>query len=181
MVGFICAAGGRVGWHSRSVVNIVFFTSSNFLGVYMNVADAFHHTVMGSPGGAESLAPRMGMSAHVLRNKANIHTTTNIPSLSDIDKVMGLTGDYQILHALAANHGFVCFQHGDATPASDMAVLELIAKVWSTNGEVGAAVNQTLADGRVDQHELAHVRQAVYRTTAALMEMMARLEGMAEK
>lgn len=147
----------------------------------MSVADAFHRTVFDSPGGPESLAPRLGISAQVLRNKANPNIVTNHPTLSDVERVMMFTGDYQVLIELAANLGHTCHRVGDIAPASDMAVLELIAKVWSTNGEVGAAVNQTLADGRVEQHELAHVRQAVYRTTSALMEMLARLEGMAEK
>ena len=40
----------------------------------MNVKDATHATVHDYPGGAESLAPRMGIkSPQVLRNKAQAH------------------------------------------------------------------------------------------------------------
>lgn len=147
----------------------------------MSPDDAFFQTVSDAPGGAESLAPRMGMSAQILRNKANLHSTTNVASGRDWHRAMVLTGDFRVLHALAADLGFVCFKQDDTAPASDMAVLELIAKVWAANGDVGSAINQTLADGRVEKHEVAHVRQAVYRTTSALMEMLSRLEGMAEK
>jgi hypothetical protein len=147
----------------------------------MNPYDAFQKTVFDAPGGVESLAPRMGISAGILRNKANVNIKANVASGHDWDMAMALTGDYQVLHALAANHGHICFKFDHAAPASDMAVLELISKIWMTNGEVGAAVNETLADGRVEKHEVAHVRQAVYRTTSALMEMLVRLEGMAEK
>lgn len=147
----------------------------------MNVADAFHRTVFDAPGGAESLAPRLGMSAQVLRNKANPNIPTNHPTLSDIERVMMFTGDYQVLIELAANLGHACHKVSDTTPACDMAVLELVTKVWVTNGDVGSAVTETLADGRVEKHELVKVRQSVYRTTSALMEMLSRLEGMVEK
>lgn len=44
----------------------------------MNVKDATHATVHDYPGGAESLAPRMGIkSPQVLRNKVNPTTDTH--------------------------------------------------------------------------------------------------------
>jgi hypothetical protein len=147
----------------------------------MNVSDAFHKTVHGAIGGCEALAVRLGMSAAILRNKANPHSATNKPMLDDADRVMGITGDHQILHALAANHGFVCIKAPDDATASDMAVLELVTKVWAANGEVGAEVNRTLADGRVEPHEVVRVREAVYRAQRALIEMVERLDGMSEK
>lgn len=147
----------------------------------MNPRDAFHATVHETPGGCEALAIRLGMSAVILRNKANVNHAHNKPMLDDIDRVMGITGDHRVLHALAQNHGYVCFRMGDDATASDMAVLELVTQVWTTNGEVGAEVNRTLSDGRVDQDEVARVRVAVYRAQQALLEVVARLDGMAEK
>jgi hypothetical protein len=147
----------------------------------MNVLDAFHQTVHGAPGGCETVAPRLGMSAAILRNKANPNSATNKPMLDDADRLMGITGDHRILHALAQNHGYVCFRMGEDATASDMAVLELVTQVWTTNGEVGAEVNRTLADGRVDRAEVERVRTAVYRAQQALLEVVARLDGMSEK
>ena len=145
------------------------------------VADAFCESVLGAAGGVEGLAARLGMNAQVLRNKANPNISTNIPSLSDVDRVMALTADYRVLHALASTHGHVCVQVDESTTSSDLAVLELVTQVWQANGDVGKAVNDTLADGRVEPHEIANVRQAIYRTQKALFEMLTRLEGMAEK
>ena len=68
----------------------------------MTPQDAFHATCHAYPGGCESLAPRMGMSSAVLRNKARPGCHTNHPTLADADHVMSLTGDVRILHALAA-------------------------------------------------------------------------------
>uniref|UniRef100_UPI00353016D5 phage regulatory CII family protein n=1 Tax=Achromobacter sp. GbtcB20 TaxID=2824765 RepID=UPI00353016D5 len=55
----------------------------------MNHLDAFHQTVHGAPGGCEAIAPRMGMSAAILRNKANPNSTTNKPTLDEADRLMG--------------------------------------------------------------------------------------------
>jgi hypothetical protein len=144
----------------------------------MNVQDAFYHTV--HDAGIEQLAPRLGMSAAILRNKADPNKEHNKPLLSDADKSMGLTGDYRILHAMAEAHGHVCIKIDAEASASDMAVLELVTHVWQSNGDVGTAVHKTLADGKVEKHEISEVRQAIYRTQKALNEMLMRLEGMAE-
>jgi hypothetical protein len=147
----------------------------------MNTQDAFYNTVHDYKGGTEELAGRIGMSRAILLNKADPNKEHNKPLLSDADKVMGITGDYRILDALAANHRRVCIEIPEDGDACDMAVLEVMTKVWMTHGDVGAAVHATLADGKVEQHEVAKVRQAVYRMQQGLNSMLMRLEGMAEK
>ena len=146
----------------------------------MNPRDAFHLTVHDYPGGCEALAVRIGMSAVILRNKANVGHAHNKPMIDDVDRVMGVTGDHRILHALAQNHGYVCVRIGEGATASDMALLELVTQVWTTNGEVGAAVNHALADGRIDASEVEHVRDAAYRAQQKLLEVVARLESMVD-
>ena len=147
----------------------------------MTPKDAFHCTVHDYPGGCASLAPRMDMSPSLLRNKACPTNTTNVINLDDADRVMGLTGDFRILDALAMKHGHVCVKVQSAATASDMAILELVTHLWSANGEVGAEVHRTLADGIVEHHEIALVKAAAYRLYKATEAVIARLEGMAEK
>lgn len=147
----------------------------------MNILDAFYNTVHRAAGGVEALAIRMGMSAQILRNKALPSNTANKASLEDADRVMALTGDYELLHALARNHGFVCVRVEQDATASDLAVLEMVTKVWSASGEVGSEVHASLADGVVEEHEVEKVQAAVYRVTQCLNQMVARLMGMAEK
>jgi hypothetical protein len=147
----------------------------------MHILDAFYNTVHRAAGGVEALAIRLGMSAQILRNKALPSNTSNKVHLEEADRVMALTGDYEVLHALARNHGFVCVKvHEDAT-ASDLAVLELVAQVWVANGEVGREVHMTLEDGVVNASEVDRVETAVYRVNQSLSQMVARLKGMAEK
>lgn len=147
----------------------------------MNVLDAFHETVHSYPGGCEALAVRMGVHAGVLRNKANPNADYHKPTLIDADRVIGLTGNPAVLHALAKNHGFVCIPVQTEAAASDIAILELVTQVWSASGTVGAEVHATLADGVVEQHEIQRVEDAVYRVNRALADMVSRLRGMAEK
>ncbi|WP_343728506.1 phage regulatory CII family protein [Duganella sp.] len=147
----------------------------------MNAKDAFHQTVHNYPGGCEALAARLGVNAAVLRNKANPNADYHKPTLDDVDRVMVLTGDVSVLHALAANVGHVCVRAETDGAVSDMAVLELVAKAWSASSDVGAEVYATLADGIVEAHEVRRVEQAVYRTVQALNEMVTRLKSMAEK
>ncbi|MGJ9420450.1 phage regulatory CII family protein [Massilia sp. CMS3.1] len=147
----------------------------------MNHLDAFHKTVHGAPGGCEAIAPRMNMSAAILRNKANPNSATNKPTLDEADRLMGVTGVHDILHALAANHGYVCVRVEEGATAGDMAVLEMITQVWQTNGEVGTEINQALADGRITRAEVDRIREKVRRAECALESVVSRLEGMAQR
>src|SRR5690606_19490891 len=115
----------------------------------MNVLDAFYHTVHDYPGGAESLAPRMGMTPAILNNKADPKKEHNKPLLVDADNIMGLTGDFRILQALNHKHGYLMVKAPDAdATASDMAVLEHVVGLGVANGKFMQTINAALADGR---------------------------------
>lgn len=144
----------------------------------MNIKDAAYNTVHDYPGGSVSLAPRLGMSPAILRNKVNPNVDTHHLTLAEADRMMGITNDHRILHALAANHGHVCVELPNDLPTGDLAILELVTQVWRRNGDVGRAVDDTLADGRVEAHEIKAVETAVYETIQALQVMMARLKEM---
>lgn len=146
----------------------------------MNHLDAFYQTVHDAPGGCEAIAPRMGMSAAILRNKANPNSATNKPTLDDTDRLMAVTGDYRVLEALAANHGFTLAKIGDE-PASDMAVLEHVTSIWQRMGDVANEVHKTLEDGRVEPHEVDAVRRAVFKAFPSMMRLIECLDGMSEK
>jgi hypothetical protein len=146
----------------------------------MNHLDAFHHSVHTAPGGCESLAPRMGMSAAILRNKANPNSSTNKPTLDEADRLMALTGDYAVLHALAENHGFVCTRI-DEQPGGDMAVLEATTDVWARLGDLGSEVHRALADGRIEPHEVKSIEAATFAAFRPMMQLLARVNDMAEK
>jgi len=146
----------------------------------MNYKDAFYKTVHDAPGGCEALAVRMSYTAGLLRNKANPNSTTNVLTMDDASRVMELTADYEVLHALARQHGFVCTKI-ESQPASDMAVLESVTDIWRSLGQVGTQVHTALADGRIDSDEVRHIEKAIFVSIRPMMELLARLNGMAEK
>lgn len=151
----------------------------------MNIIDAAHATVEEN-GGSRVVASRLiqrdgkPMSDAILRNKVNGNNDTHHLTLVEADRLMAVTNDHRILHALAEKHGHVCVMVDDSVPASDLAVLELVTHVWRANGDVGRAVDDTLADGRVEAHEVVMVRHAIYKVQQAMNAMLIRLEGMAE-
>ena len=146
----------------------------------MNHLDAFYQSVHGAPGGCEALAHRMGMSVAILRNKACPTNATNKPTLDEADRLMGLTGDYSVLHALAQNHGFTCTKV-DEQPANDVAVLEAATDIWAKLGALGAEVHKALADGRIEPHEVKSIEAATFAAFRPMMQLLARVNDMAEK
>lgn len=146
----------------------------------MNVADAAHAVVHDYPGGSESLAPRIGMSAAILRNKVNPNCLTHHLTLAEADRITSVTGDMRIAHAFAASHGGVVVQMDEGDTGSDMAVLEVMAGLWSTNGTLGTEVHSALADGLLTHIEQARIREAAYALQRKVVALVGRLDSMAE-
>lgn len=146
----------------------------------MNYKDAFYKTVHDFPGGCEALAVRMGYTAGLLRNKANPNSTTNVMTMDDASRAMDITGNYSVLHALAREHGFVCTKL-DQPVASDVALLDTVTNIWAKLGELGRQVHEAVADGRIDRTEANSIESAAFTAVRPIMELLARVNGMAQK
>lgn len=136
----------------------------------MNVADAAHRTVHAYPGGSESLGPRVGISPAVLRSKVNPNTTTHRLALDEADEIMGVTGDYQILQALNAKHGFGMVRL-DATPSAGSIASGLLA-VSVTGGELARVIHDAIADGVITERELRDITAYGAASQAALIGLI---------
>jgi hypothetical protein len=145
----------------------------------MNHLDAFYQTVHDAPGGCEAIAPRMGMSAAILRNKANPNSVTNKPTLDDADRLMAVTGDYRILEALTANHGFTLTRVEEGV-SSDMSVFESMTHILAQFGDYTKEVHEAFADGRLEAHELKRIDGEMFTLFQCFMQFRARLRGMVE-
>lgn len=143
----------------------------------MNIADAVHATVHDYPGGVESLAPRVGIGAQILRNKANPHCHTNQMGLIEASRIIAATGDYRVLQALCLEHSFAAVPLVNG-PIGDMALLERVTTVWKEIGDVGQAVQTALADGRVDRREVDRVKGEVAESITALLALQRDLEAL---
>lgn len=145
----------------------------------MNLIDAAHKTVHDYPGGSQSLGPRIDMSPAVLRNKVNPNNETHHLTLAEADEIMSVTGDHRILHALAAEHGYVLQKAADAT--TEGTVLQLLLRANAAEGDLDKALNDALADGRLTQNELKEVLAKNMTQASAQMALMRKLCAIVEQ
>ena len=134
----------------------------------MNISDAAYHTVHSYPGGSESLAPRIGMSAAVLRNKVNTNNSTHHLSLAEANEIMGVTGDDRILHALAAANGYT-LQRNEA-PTTRSIICALLA-ASGAKGDLAELVAEALADQNITQNEASRIGQQCAKIQALLADI----------
>lgn len=146
----------------------------------MNITDAAYATVHDYPGGSESLAPRMGSSAAVLRNKVNPNNETHHLSLAEAVRAVDITNDDRILEAWAASRGYALVKMPQVFECCDSAIVEMMGKAWETHGDVGREITKTLEDGRVEFTEVARVESRIFAHAQVLFNLAARLRGMAE-
>lgn len=147
----------------------------------MNTKDAAYAVAHDYPGGTESLAPRIGMSGALLRNKVNPNNSTHHLTLAEALRMSEMTGDVRIAEAFARELGLMCIEMPTPENCADADVIEMMAKTWETNGEIGREVNKTFEDGRVEQHEVKRVKDRVWDHIRTLFGLVGRIEGMAEK
>lgn len=149
----------------------------------MNVDDAAHAVVHDYPGGSESLGPRVGIGAAVLRSKVNLKTTTHHLHLKEAARITSLTGDMRILQAFAQECGHIVLAAPgeDDRHASDMAVLELVAAVGGSQGDLFGSIHRALADGQLTSTELAAIQDCGQVAMARIAALLQRLGGMVER
>ncbi|PQV50999.1 phage regulatory CII family protein [Paraburkholderia sp. BL21I4N1] len=146
----------------------------------MNILDAAHAVAHDYPGGCESLAPRMGMSAAVLRNKVNPNNTTHHLTVAEAVRMSQITGDVRIAEAIANELGHALVKLPQVSDCCDSAIVEMMGKAWETHGDVGREITKTLEDGRVEHKEVARVEARIFAHAQVLFNLAARLRGMAE-
>lgn len=141
---------------------------------------AVHHAARSFKGGIEALAVALKAKPQILRNQLG-GNDRHFLHLDTAEAIVDLCDSDELAHAAARQRGGVFIKlPADGAYASDMAVLELVTHVWRANGDVGKAVDDALADNRVEAHEIAQIRKAIYRTQQAMTAMLCRMEEMAE-
>lgn len=147
----------------------------------MNILDTAHAVATEYDGGCESLAPRLGIGAQVLRNKVNPNTKTHHLTLDEAVRMSVLTKDRRIVEAFARELGLVCIEIPLPENCADADVIELMAQTWETNGDIGREVNAIFADGRVEQREVQRLKDRVWKHVRTVFGLAGRIAGMAEK
>ncbi len=139
----------------------------------MNITDAAHKTVKDYPGGAEALGVRIGMSGAVLRNKVNPNNSTHHLSLAEASEIMGVTGDDRMLHALAAEHGYVLRRVEGVASGS---VIGAVLAVSKRQGDLAQAVATSLEDGRITPNESSEIGRLCASIQADAADLAQRAE-----
>lgn len=143
----------------------------------MNALDAADATVHDYPGGSESLAPRMGMSAAVLRNKVNPNNPRNVLGLEEAQRLMRVTGDHRVLQAQAADLGYALLRL-DTDNADAVPLLGCVLLAQTAAGELSKVVADALEDGVITPNEMHAIEQAGQADQAAMIGLVARLRAL---
>jgi hypothetical protein len=141
----------------------------------VNIQDAAYNTVHDYRGGSESLAPRLGMSAAVLRNKVNPNNSTHHLTLAEADELMAKANDHRILHAMNAKHGFAVVEVGDEAGEGAATLLSAVLHANAAEGSFDARLEEALADGRISPRELSELTDLAIKQQAAMTRLVAKL------
>lgn len=144
----------------------------------MNATDAADATVHDYPGGSESLAPRLGMSAAVLRNKVNPNNDRNHLTLAEAGRLMMVTGDHRILQAMAAEHGYAMHKVDGAEPGES--IMSNILSLGMREGEFAKTLRDALADQIISDREMKEITDAYFATQATQIALIHRLRAAKE-
>lgn len=148
----------------------------------MNILDTAYNTVHDFPGGATALAPRMGIKSHaVLNSKVNPNTETHHLTLMEAVKIMQITGDYRILHAINAQLGKVSIDLPDIPESQrDVSLMEQMLEISIKKGDVTKAFKQMMADGRITRGEAMDMDTLIYELIKQLNQFKMQITACAK-
>jgi hypothetical protein len=133
--------------------------------VGMDVHDAAYHLAHAYPGGVPALAQRMGMSANTLQHKVSLTNSTHHLTLRECVAMQDISGDKRVVQAMCGALGGVFLDMGYDTRNTTMEQVMHMAKEF---GDVLAAVNDAVADGRVTHNEMQDCERQAAELQAAL-------------
>lgn len=142
----------------------------------MHLRDVAFNVVHDSPGGAVSLAPRLGKSHTTLAHELNGTGTAKL-GLMDAEKITLLLGDLRILQAYAANCGQMLVPLPDASVLQGDDCMLRLAESVKEFSDVCREVGTDLMDGSINDNELQRIDRECGELIAsvhALRESLAR-------
>lgn len=141
----------------------------------MHILDAAYHVIHDYPGGADSLAPRVGKTGTTLNHEAKRTGQAKL-GLETAVKLSALTGDLRILEAFALACDCMVVPLPGAHLPADRQVMAGLASMLTEQAHVVVAVSKALDDNRISDNE----RAAIYKEVSELMAVMRKLLGAVE-
>jgi hypothetical protein len=136
----------------------------------MNLLDAAFNLVSDYPGGAQSLAPRMGKGVSTLSHEVTAAGTAKL-GLLDAEKMSVLSGDYRILTAWANNMGHMLLPLPTTAQRLDDDCMLRLADTAKEFGELCKEVAGDLADSVISDNELDRIDRETGRLIASLQAL----------
>lgn len=131
--------------------------------------------------GIPAVAAKMGVPAGTLYNKLNPHESSHHKlTVQDLIQITLITGDLRPLEALARTLDCVVHPVPDLSKASDLELIELLAKVQVECGAFHKELRKVLGDGKVDAGEFLDMKRRALTWIGAIAEATARLKGLVQ-
>lgn len=140
---------------------------------------AIYKTVHDFRGGAKALSAHLSVRPGTLQNKADPACETHHLSVSEALAIMLVSGDYRILHALARETQHACIRLSDLSGVTDVDLLSSYATMNKELGDVAAELVEAFADGVIDRAEYRSIREEMFEAINAQLELLKRLEVLA--
>ncbi len=132
--------------------------------------------------GVKEMAAKLLCKVGTLYNKADADEGShNQPTLREVVQVTRISGDMSILDSLDRMFNRAAYDVTPGLAVSDQAILELLCKVGSEQGDIYQALGKALGHARFSSQDLAAVRAEVFDLVSAVLTFLQRLEGMVDE
>lgn len=140
--------------------------------------DAAFALVRAYPGGASSLAPRIGKAHGTLSHEVSGRPGCKL-GLDDAIALSVLSGDLRVLNAFAAEMGCMVLQLPDASACGDD-VMQRVGQAAREFGEFVSEVTTDAADGDISANDLKRIEKEWGDLLAVGQQLLGRLRAMHE-
>ncbi|MCF1444479.1 phage regulatory CII family protein [Ralstonia nicotianae] len=151
--------------------------------------DVLYSVARAYPGGIAALAPRMGMTAPVLRNKLRPGVDTHYMSFEQVSLLLELVDEAKVANAKLPIRAF-CWRHGmvaldidrvRADALTDTDLNRAYGNVLSELADISKKFGEALADGRVSHEEMDELELEFEQLVGAAMRFREMLHERAAK
>lgn len=150
----------------------------------MSVLEAAYATVHNK--GAEDtalIAEKMGIGKQVLVNKLNTNTShkTHHLSLMEAIRLMKVTHDLRILHAMAAEFGGIYIPRPESMAENGDRLISDISQMSMEFGALIQEVAQDISDGEISANELGRIEDDAMKLRNALEALLGHVRWVHER
>ncbi len=124
------------------------------------------------------LERNLGKRPGVLPNEINPNQHSHKLGLFDAIRLIKLSGDIQILRAIAAELGYSIYFLGDYSGISDVELLNCYSQLHAEIGDMNRAIAESLEDGDIEQHEFERIERELQQVFTAALELLERLRAL---